>query len=96
MIGNIQKFSFAEMTSNDNGKTSGSGTLGLFIGFAGVIGFLFGILDYSFWSKDGLIMSQSIIVISIGAGLLGWRKAKEKTKENTENKETVKEIKEEN
>ncbi len=93
MIGNIQKFSFAEMTSNDNGKTSGSGFLGLFAGVAGVIGFLYGMLDYSFWSKDGLIMSQSIIVITIGAGLLGWRKAKEKTKaENT----IVSEIKEEN
>ena len=70
----INKFSFAQMTANNDGKTSGSGTLGVFAGFAGVLGFLWGIIDYSFFSKDSQIMTESIIVITLGAGLLGYRK----------------------
>lgn len=73
----MQKFSFAQMTSNSDGKTSGSGTLGLFAGFAGILAFLYGTIDYSFMSKDGTIMSQAIIVLTIGAGLLGYRKSKD-------------------
>lgn len=72
----MNKFSFAQMTSNSDGKTSGSGTLGVFAGFAGILGFLYGAIDYSFMSKDGTIMSQSIIVLTIGAGLLGYRKSR--------------------
>lgn len=72
----INKFSFAQMCSNNDGKTSGSGTLGVITGFAGVLGFLYGIVDYSFMSKDANIMTQSIIVITLGAGLLGYRKSK--------------------
>lgn len=72
----MNKFSFAQMTSNQDGKTSGSGTLGVFAGFAGILAFLYGCIDYSFMSKDGTIMTQSIIVLTIGAGLLGYRKFK--------------------
>lgn len=71
----INKFSFAQMTANNDGKTSGSGTLGVFAGFAGVLGFLWGIIDYSFFSKDSQIMTESIVVITLGAGLLGYRKS---------------------
>lgn len=72
----MSKFSFAQMTSNSDGKTSGSGTLGVIAGLAGVLAFLYGAVDYSFMSKDGTIMSQSIIVLTIGAGLLGYRKSR--------------------
>lgn len=72
----MDKFSFAQMTSNKDGKTSGSGTLGVFAGFAGILAFLYGCVDYSFMSKDGNIMTQSIVVLTIGAGLLGYRKFK--------------------
>lgn len=72
----MNKFSWAQMTSNSDGKTSGSGTLGLVAGFAGVLAFLYGTVDYSFMSKDGTIMTQSIIVLTIGAGLLGYRKSR--------------------
>jgi hypothetical protein len=65
------------MTSNSDGKTSGSGTLGIFAGLVGVLAFFYGVIDYSFISKTGTIMTQSIVVITIGAGLLGYRKSRE-------------------
>ncbi len=73
----MNKFSFAQMTSNSDGKTSGSGTLGVLAGLAGVLAFLYGVIDYSFISKTGTIMAQAIVVITIGAGLLGYRKSRE-------------------
>ena len=73
----MSKFSWAQMTSNSDGKTSGSGTLGIVAGFAGVLAFLYGVVDYSFISKEGTIMTQSIVVLTIGAGLLGYRKSRE-------------------
>lgn len=89
----INKFSFAQMTSNSDGKTSGSGTLGLTVGAAGVIGFIAGVVSY-FIFKDAVVMNTSIIVISIGAGLLGYRKSKENSIQ-ADAKEVVGEIKDE-
>ena len=51
-IGNIKQFSFAEMTSNSSGKTSGSGTAGLYIVFIGGLTFLMGCIDKMFLNKD--------------------------------------------
>jgi hypothetical protein len=76
MIKNISKFSFAEMTSNDDGKTSGSGTTGIFISSIGGLCFLLGAVDKMFLSGTVDILTQSIIVIGIGVGLLGYRKGK--------------------
>lgn len=76
-MADINKFSFAQMTSNSDGKTSGSGTLGVIAGLAAVLTFVYGVIDYSFISKNGDIMTQSIVVLTIGAGLLGYRKSKE-------------------
>lgn len=73
----MNKFSFAQMTSNSDGKTSGSGTLGVVAGFAGILAFLYGVIDYSFISKNGTVMTQAIVVLTIGAGLLGYRKSRE-------------------
>lgn len=76
MRADINKFSWAQMTSNSDGKTSGSGTMGIFTMGVGLIGFLVGVTDYFIDSKND-IMTQSIVVITIGAGLLGYRKSKD-------------------
>lgn len=76
MAKEINKFSFAEMTSNDNGKTSGSGTVGIVISLIGGLCFLLGSADKMFFSGTVDILTQSILVIGIGVGLLGYRKGK--------------------
>jgi hypothetical protein len=80
-IGNIQKFSFAEMTSNSSGKTSGSGTAGLYIVFIGGLTFLVGCVDKMFLNNDIDVITQSVVLVGIGAGLLGYRKSKDNTEE---------------
>ena len=76
MAKDITKFSIAEMTSNDDGKTSGSGTVGIVISFIGGLCFLLGAVDKMFLSGTVDILTQSIVVIGIGVGLLGYRKGK--------------------
>jgi hypothetical protein len=71
----INKFSFAQMTSNSDGKTSGSGTMGVLICTVGAICFLMGCIDKMFIGKDIDILNQAIIFTLIGAGLLGYRKS---------------------
>ena len=73
----ISKFSFGQMTSNSDGKTSGSGTMGILVCTIGAICFLLGAVDKMFLSKTVDIMTQSIIFVGIGAGLLGYRKSKD-------------------
>ena len=73
--GAINKFSFAQMTSNSDGKTSGSGTMGVLICTVGAICFLMGCIDKMFIGKDIDILNQAIIFTLIGAGLLGYRKS---------------------
>ena len=73
----ISKFSWPEMTSNETGKTSASGTIGVIISLVGALGFLFGIADKMFLNKSVEILDQSIFVIGIGVGLLGYRKGKD-------------------
>lgn len=75
-IANIDKFSFAQMTSNSNGKTSGSGTMGILICTVGTLCFLIGAIDTTFISKTTDVMMQSIIFVGIGTALLGYRKSK--------------------
>jgi len=70
----INKFSFAQMTSNANGKTSMSGCMGGLICTASAIGFLWGAV-----SKQNDLINQSVAYAVIGAGLLGYRKSKEQT-----------------
>ena len=66
------RFSFGELTSNDTGKTSASGTIGCLICFAGVICFLWG-----GFTKQSELINQAIAYTAIGTGLLGYRKGKE-------------------
>jgi hypothetical protein len=78
----MERFSFAQMTSNGNGKTSASGTMGALIIAAGTFGFLLGILDKVFVNKDIDIITQAIVFTSIGAGLLGLRKYRATSKDS--------------
>jgi len=70
----INKFSFAQMTSNANGKTSMSGCMGGLLCTASAIGFLWGAV-----SKQNDLINQSVAYAVIGAGLLGYRKSREQT-----------------
>lgn len=70
-IGDIKKFSFAEMTSNDNGKTSATSTAGIYIIFIGGICFLLGCIDKMFLDESIDIINQSVMFTTIGAALLG-------------------------
>ena len=71
----IDRFSFAQMTSNSDGKTSGSGTMGVLICTIGCITFFLGCIDKMFINKDVDILTQTIIFTGIGAALLGYRKS---------------------
>lgn len=71
----INKFNFAQLTSNSDGKTSGSGTMGVLICTIGCLTFLIGCVDKIFFSQDVDILVQTIIFTGIGAALLGVRKA---------------------
>jgi hypothetical protein len=88
-IADIKKFSFAEMTSNSNGKTSSSGTMGVLIISVGTLCFLLGTVDKVFVNKDVDVITQSIIFVGMGVALLGYRKSKDGTETTTEdNQET--------
>jgi hypothetical protein len=71
IIANIKKFSFGEMTSNNNGKTSATSTAGLYIILIGGISFLLGVIDKMFIDKSVDIINQSVMFTTIGAALLG-------------------------
>ena len=73
---NLDRFSFAQMTSNSDGKTSGSGTMGVLTMTVGLLTFLIGTIHFIV-VKDSTIMMQSIAIIGIGTGLLGYRKSKD-------------------
>lgn len=70
-IGDIKKFSFAEMTSNSNGKTSSTAVAGLYVVAIGGLGFMLGIFDKLFINSSIEIIDQSVIMTTIGASLLG-------------------------
>lgn len=74
MENDINKFSWQQLLSNSDGKTSASGTAGILCTLIGLAGFCFGIEEMWRQGKTDT-MSQSIIVITIGAGLLGYRKS---------------------
>lgn len=75
----IEKFSFAQMTSNSvDGKTSGSGTMGVLTIGVGLLTFIAGTVHFMV-SNDSTIMLQSTALISIGTALLGYRKSKGST-----------------
>ena len=77
-----KKFNFAEMVSNSDGKTSGSGTMGCLVVIIGCIGFLVGVLDFIWGTKEIHIMSYSTGFVGAGSILLGYRKSKAKNNDN--------------
>lgn len=74
---NINRFSIPQMLSNNDGKTSASGTIGVIVSIAGVIAFLFGCIDFSLISGKNDIMMYAGGIITLGTGLLGARKYKD-------------------
>jgi len=76
MANNMEKFSFGQLTSNADGKTSASGVMGLLICFIGCISFILGTIDRIYFTQSSDIMTQTIIFTGIGAALLGVKKWK--------------------
>lgn len=74
----VGKFSFAEMTSNSTGKTSGSGAAGIYIVGISVLAFVYGCFEFH-WSGKADIMMYASANIVVGASLLGYRKSVDKT-----------------
>lgn len=93
-IGNIGKFSFSEMTSNSNGKTSSTAVAGLYITAIGGLCFLAGSIGVLFFESTVDVLEQSTILASVGAALLGvknivrFRKGSEVTEPNDVVEET--------
>jgi len=65
----ISKFSFSEMCSNNDGKTSGSGTMGILVTTIAILCFAYGVII-----KNSEIITQSSFIVGIGSGLLLGRK----------------------
>lgn len=80
---NINTFSWPQLFSNNDGKTSGSGFLGVIIGLTGCIAFLMGVIDTIFITKGSIIINASTTIIGIGAATLAARKFISRNKENT-------------
>ena len=89
-IADIKKFSFGEMTSNSDGKTSSSGTMGVLIISVGTLCFLLGSIDKIFINKDVDVITQSIIFVGMGVALLGYRKSKDVPQNSSEDVEETK------
>ena len=78
VIQNSDKFSLAQATSNSStGKTSGSGTIGVYWGFIIGLSFLLGVIDKIWFSKTPDILLYSLSFAAICAGLLGYRKGQD-------------------
>lgn len=74
----INRFSFSQMTSNANGKTSSSGTMGVYIILLSVLCFVYGCFEFHGSGKADIMMYSSANIL-VGAGLLGYRKSKDNT-----------------
>jgi uncharacterized membrane-anchored protein len=70
-IGDIKKWSFGEMTSNPDGKTSVTSTSGFIIVIVGSLSFLLGVVDKMFIDKSIDVITQAITFTLIGASLIG-------------------------
>ena len=75
----MSKFSFAQMTSNSDGKTSGSGTSGIYLVFVGGVVGILGAISGLFMNSPvaATVLLYSTGIITTGAALLGYRKSKE-------------------
>lgn len=74
MLRNIKEFSWAELFSNESGKTSATAFCGVVICISGTLCFVLGCVDKMYVSKTIDIITQSIVFVGIGATLMGVRK----------------------
>lgn len=74
LISDVSKFSWAEIFSDNNGKSSGTAFCGIYIILISGICFLFGCIDKIWITHTTDIVSQSLAFCAIGAGLMGVRK----------------------
>ena len=83
---NIYKFKFSEVFNNKDGKTSGSGFIGVLMGLVGCLAFIAGIVGYFLQIPDTIpFMQQTIFFIGSATILLGVRKfVGRNIKENTD------------
>jgi hypothetical protein len=70
----IHKFSWSEMVSNSDGKTSSTAFCGVVICMVGTFCFLLGCIDKMFLSSSIDIITQSIVFTGIGTSVIGLRK----------------------
>lgn len=73
ILGDIKKWSFGEMTSNTDGKTSVTSTSGFIIVVVGALSFLLGIIDKMFLDKSMDVINQAVAFTMIGAALIGYK-----------------------
>jgi len=71
---NINKFSWQQMLSNSDGKTSSTGVCGVITILIGLLCFIYGCIDFSYISNKNDIIFYSSGIITLGASLLGVRK----------------------
>lgn len=73
----INKFSVSQMCSNNDGKTSMTGTMGGLCVIVGCLCFLLGVIDKIWITKTTDVMLQSLGLVTLGSAMLGVRKAKQ-------------------
>jgi len=70
-----KKFRFIETFTNTNGKTSGSGFIGVIVGLVGIASFAATMVGYFLKIPNTIdVMQHVIYLISLSAALLGVRK----------------------
>lgn len=87
MLRNIKEFSWAELFSNESGKTSATAFCGVVICISGTLCFVLGCIDKMYVSKTIDIITQSIVFVGIGATLMGVRKVFDSNKSTTSTSE---------
>ncbi len=74
MISNVSKFSMSEVFSNNDGKSSGTAFVGVIVSLVGTLCFFLGCIDKMWLTHSIDVITQSIVLVGIGAALLGVRK----------------------
>jgi hypothetical protein len=74
MAKDISKFSWAELFSNESGKTSATAFCGVVICISGTLTFVLGCIDKMWVTHTIDVINQSIMFVTIGAALMGVRK----------------------
>jgi hypothetical protein len=85
-LGDIKKWSFGEMTSNTDGKTSVTSTSGFLIVVVGTLSFLLGVIDRMFIDKSMDVINQAVAFTMIGAALIGYKNYTGTKKSDTKSK----------